>query len=258
VTQDFDKGVFMVIGVMTAIKTLWMRLGRFSLGLAALMACLSLTGCYKVERYDWIQTTTLEIDTPSGIVTTSADLAVQLKYYPDGLFATTTSYEKEHRGDPLIIDLGEGRLIFGILMGSVLGAGYDDFGHGRKRYQAYTADPPPAPREIDLTRNSKNARYPMYAFMTFTDLNDPESYELVDINDLATRFGPGYGLRRAQVSVRGIEIEQEIGRSPEALTGTIFSILPWLSDHPKYFIMGPEDLTTYWISPSHLWSGRKN
>ena len=66
------------------------------------------------------------------------------------------------------------------------------------------------PRKVDLNN--------LPTMISFKDLNEPLSAQLVDPNDLATTFGPGYALRTAEIEFTTEQSEPKIKQ-----------ILPWLN-----------------------------
>lgn len=149
-------------------------------------------------------------------MTASADQLVVAHHYNPRLFATITEVVREHRGDPVILNFGDGNVLFVVLTHYFAEAVFRDFQPRRKTFEAFTASPPMEPRVVDLSdgRVARNIH-----FFRFKDLTDPSSVELVDANDLAASFGPGFALTKAVFSVRAVDIEPAIGRVPEVLTG---------------------------------------
>ena len=198
--------------------------------LICVMGLVLLLGACKPIKFDWKQSLAIWVDTPSGTMTAVADQFIAAKYYTRPVFATTTTLEMEHRGDPVILDLGGGNILFVIQSKYAALSVYRDMGSRRQIFEALTATPPTQPRIIDHTDpNATRA----FHFFRFKDLADPSSIERVDPNDLAASFGPGFTLTKILFSARA-DITPDIGRAPEVLTGQVDKILPWLAAHQTY------------------------
>lgn len=218
------------------------------------MGLLFLLGaCNRPHKYDWKQTVTITVETPSGTKTASADQYISAKLYDRPMFATTTTLEREHRGDPVILDLGAGNVLFAVQSLSFVISQFSDKDGWRQPYEAATSSPPMEPREVDVPRLPQSIH-----FFRFKDLADPSSIERVNPNDLAASFGAGFALTEVVVSARAAKIEPAIGRAPELLTGQIDDVLPWLAEYPFRMKLPLPEWPTFGITPLNLRSGLIN
>jgi hypothetical protein len=195
------------------------------------LAILLLMGGCRGHQFDWKQTLAITVETPSGSRTAAADQFIAAKYYNRPVFASTTTLEWEHRGDPVILDLGGGNVLFVIQSSLTALRVYQDLGSHLQVFQALTGNVPVEPRVMDHTDSSAMSALHLFRFK---DLTDPSSIERVDPNDLGASFGPGVALTEITFSVRSAEIEPPIGRAPEFLSGRADAVLPWLAAHQTY------------------------
>lgn len=211
-----------------------------------------LLGCEKSTPFEWRQTLWITVETPSGPVTASADQLVAAKFYSRPPLGTSTQVTRNHRGDPVFLDLGGGDVLFAVqtaYLGEML---FLDIGSRFQQFKAFTADPPLDPRPVDLSVD-RVAR--QLHFFRFADLADPSSVEWVDPDDLAASFGPGFALTSIEFSIVAAEISPAIGRVPEALSGEIDVLLPWLSDHAGALRLTRPGQSDLMISPLGLRAG---
>jgi hypothetical protein len=88
-------------------------------------------------------------------------------------------------------------------------------------------------------------------FVRFRDINDPNTVERVDPNNLAASFGPGVRLTRATIEITdapvttGIEKELEWLRAVANTRGTLIPNPPrLLKDTKPIQLVAPSDFTT--------------
>ncbi len=102
---------------------------------------------------------------------------------------------------------------------------------------------------IELTIDKYN--YPQ--LVTFTDLNDPKSVQLVDPLDLAATFGAGVSLQSTKLVVT----------SDSMTDGVVQSVLPWLCEQLKNdtllngatIVNVKDDLPSSWLSAGYFKTG---
>ncbi|MCB2077622.1 MAG: hypothetical protein KDE55_07980 [Novosphingobium sp.] len=221
------------------------------LALIFLSACKSNVSEYRFEM-------TVEVETPDGLKTGSSVYAVRA-----GNKTRLTSEEGtrslSQRGEAVAVDVAPGKTLFALLKtnahwGDVASLSmqaldprftkrYDSVGTAA-RLAARDATAPPA--IVDP------AIYPM--LVTFTDIDDPTSVQLVDPDDLAATFGDGYALKRITVRITDAPVTTEIERRLGWLEtvgktrGTLVENPPRLLKDaaPKDFITPGEFSTEIW------------
>ena len=190
---------------------------RFAFGMiAALLLAVSLGGCR--SHYSWHQKLTLVVETPQGTRSGSSVVRVDVLYGQLPLMAGDT--ETFVTGEAAIVDLGQGKYLFALLMaeddgglnGTVRLAEYtwrDQItGHGKERLSQIA--------NLKGVRELPRKYYPL--LVTFKNINDPETIEQVNPDDLENSFGPGYSLK---------SITLEVTEEP-VTTGVVEKLLPCL------------------------------
>lgn len=183
--------------------------------LALVAAAMTLAGCG--EQVQWNQKLTVAVETPDGLKTGSAVQRVRI-YNKAGIFEPITPIEArgvadELRGEAVVVDLGGGRYVFMLVSGAslitqrVLEWSRPWFPNGARtvaRFDGVAEVPPDA--------------YPR--LVTFTDIDDPASVQLVDPDDLAATFGPGTRLQSITLEITDEPVTQ--GRVEEVLGDDFF------------------------------------
>ena len=166
-----------------------------------ILALLSLTGC---ERYSWRQKLTVTIETPAGDV--SGASVSQVSWAKHLIPSEGMGWNYDLTGEAVVVEVTPGRYLFALLkgagtteyMGSVAaasiagregrvidGALFDEVSDKRDRAAGVITLPP--------------YQYPL--LVTFGDIVDPKSVQLVDPDDLAASFGPGVRLKSVTLEV---------------------------------------------------------
>jgi hypothetical protein len=175
------------------------------------------------DRYSWRQKLTVTVETPVGEVSASSVSAVSWRKHwiqTDGM-----GWNWDLTGEAVVVEVTPGRFLFALLKGA-----------GTTEYMGSVAAASIAGREgrvIDAALFSEvqgrrgraagvialpEVQYPM--LVTFDDIADPASVNLVDPEDLAANFGPGVRLKAVTLEV-----------TDEAVTeGVVAQNLPWLVD----------------------------
>ncbi|WP_120502302.1 hypothetical protein [Roseovarius sp. EL26] len=196
---------------------------------ASTVVHLVMTHYFTGYAYHWNQRISAVIDTPQGPVTASSVQAVEVRYYPDGMFLATTERSYDLRGEAVVADLGEGRYLFVLIGGDEMAerAYWDLKGDGSRgdllkaiRRQRDKGARPIPPRNRPT-------------LVTFADINDPATVAQVDPDDLAATFGEGYALRSLTI---------EATRDP-ATVGQVETTLQWIAK--ARFIVPPEQQPRY-------------
>ena len=172
---------------MTRRRMIW-------LGLALILAFLYFYRPY-FPKAAYNEKMTLTVTTPGGPVSGAAVTRVTLWQEPSIIPDAGGGFHKV-RGEAVVVDLGEGRVLFALLPHEGVRAAYAADG----RIEAFDPDafrryffklkyltshaPADVPRE----------NYPR--LVSFADISDPVSVALVDPDDLAASFGPATRLRR--------------------------------------------------------------
>ncbi|MGL6211128.1 MAG: hypothetical protein ACRC14_15010 [Paracoccaceae bacterium] len=185
------------------------------------LALLTLAGC---ERYSWRQKLTLTVETPAGEV--SASSVNQVSWRKHWIRTDGMGWDYDLTGEAVVVEVTPGRYLFALLkgagtteyMGSVAAASID----GRESRVIDGA-------LFDEVRDKRDRaagviavpayQYPM--LVTFADISDPASVELVDPENLAASFGPGVRLKSVVLEV-----------TDEAVTeGAVVGLLAWLDQY---------------------------
>lgn len=197
--------------------------------LVVLMALpLFLAGCNS-EDYTWKQAISLVVDTPSGPVNSTTVQWVEVKLYDKALFASSTQRKYDAGGGPIVLDMGDGELLFGILKLAQLAEYlYRDLGSMRTVYETLDGTGLIEPRLIEFQYSNIKSKI---IFFRFKDINDPASAELVDITDLAAIFGDGYALSSASLSITDAPIDAD----------KLATILPWLATYDDAIMLDSID-----------------
>jgi len=205
--------------------------------LAVILLPLALLGCK--DRYHWRQKLTVTVETPSGAVSAASVSAVSwarhLIRFPEGM-----GWHYDLTGEAVVVEIAPGRYLFALLkgagtteyMGSVAAASisaqegrviddalFDEVRDKRDRAAGVIAVP--------------DYQYPM--LVTFADIADPASVELVDPADLAASFGPGVRLKSVTLEVTDEPVTEG---KVEAVLGWLSTIWPNHLDGQRYETLG--------------------
>ena len=208
--------------------------GRLALkGLAFALVAFALASC--IRTYTWNQKVTLVVDTPHGEVSGSAVQRVRYAMY----VVKPSTFPKDGwelvRGEAVVVDLGDGKYLFGLLQGEMLQERHPAMllellilEKDRSRAREY----PAAATKVPVgTRYRITDRY-LPLLVTFTDIDDPKTVKRVDPWDMDAAFGcdrdtgpkpwreKGISVRlwhKQQMALRAArEITKEMGLPPEA------------------------------------------
>ncbi|MES2433384.1 MAG: hypothetical protein V4586_06105 [Pseudomonadota bacterium] len=178
------------------------------------------------ERYAWRQKLTITIETPAGEV--SAASVSQVSWRKHWIRTDGMGWDYDLTGEAVVVEITPGHYLFALLTGA-----------GTTEYMGSVAAASIAGREgrvfdgalFDEVRDRRDRaagvitvpqdQYPM--LVTFADITDPASVELVDPADLAASFGPGVRLKSVTLEV-----------TDEAVTeGVVEKLLGWLGPFPE-------------------------
>ena len=188
-----------------------------------LLAVFTLT---RSERYSWRQKLTITIETPAGEV--SAASVSQVSWRKHWVRTDGMGWDYELTDEAVVVEVTPAHYLFALLKGA-----------GTTEYMGTVAAASIVGRKgrvIDgalfdevRDRNDRAAgvitvpeyQYPM--LVTFADITDPASVELIDPADLAASFGPGVKLKSVVLEV-----------TDEAVTKPILDgLLGWLGPFPE-------------------------
>lgn len=177
-----------------------------------ILAAISLSACGPDEKYRYKMV--VEVETPEGIVTGHA--VREVHYYEGGGFMFGEGRPQIRlTGEAVAIDLPRGRTLFALLMGR---DGYEDYADNGisaiLRVMDRDVGPKGGPHElwpmVPVIREPITD--PISALVTFRDMRDSRSIELVDPDDLAKSFGPGYRLKSITIEVTDEPVTSAIGK----------------------------------------------
>lgn len=186
-----------------------------------LLGLLMLTGC---GGYSWKQKMTVEVETPSGVVSGSSVAFVRMsKDYN----MTNAFFRDTGSAEATVVKLPGDRYLFALLQPSPSDIAYQAFRENFPPEVGPGTDADNARHWLAVIAGSKlSAEVPRKAYpllVTFTDVNDPKTVRRVDPDDLATTFGPGVSLRRIT-----LEITKE-----RKTKGEVEKVLAWLMAYPE-------------------------
>lgn len=195
----------------------------FFLSPLLLLALIPLTSC---ERYAWHQKLTITVETPAGEVSGASVSAVNWRKHwiqTDGM-----GWSFDLTGEAVVVEVAPGHYLFTLLKGE-----------GTKEYMGSVAAASIAGRQgrvidgelFDEIRDKRDRaagvitvpkyQYPM--LVTFADITDPTSVELVDPANLAASFGPGVRLKSVTLEVTDEPVTKPFLRE----------LLRWLGPFPE-------------------------
>lgn len=172
------------------------------------------------ESYSWNQKLTIEVDTPTGVVSGSAVTHVKI-VMKAGLLDAWDGGGSFISGEANVIDLGNGKYLFSLLnnAGSLGGATHWAF------YATQIEERKTWPLVGPMIQNAnqpymlKGDNQPM--LVTFDDINDPTTIKKVSSNNLAASFGTGYSLKSITLEIIDEKVTQ----------GEVETVLNWLSEY---------------------------
>lgn len=192
---------------------------RLCAALVLAVGIWALAGCGERGQTDvWRQKLILEVETPSGIVTGGSVVEVSVRWF-SGMekIASSNAVSQRSRGEASFVEVAPGKYLFALSVNEPLERTLLTFGKGAGDYRQVTA----ALADLRESRTLSPGQYP--DLVTFGDVNDPKTVKLVDQNDLAASFGPGFGLRGMRLEIIG-----EGG--PE---GAVEKVLGWWCNYQK-------------------------
>ncbi len=181
----------------------------FLLGVVAMLVPVGLTACTDTTpayRYRMA----VEVETPAGIKTGSSVIEVHTDVAGEYSIPTPGRVSTKVRGEATSVDLGNGEVLFALLRSPtdadwasrVMLLLAPEGGDFQATFDAMLQDR----REKSLPRYFRDRGHivneraaPM--LVTFSDVNDPTTVELVDPDDLTATFGEGFRLKRITVRI---------------------------------------------------------
>ena len=196
--------------------------GRARVAVLAL-ASLALAACGLVPARTTIHyRLTVEVETPEGLRSGSSVIEVRISETGEDYWANPEArgQSAKLRGEAVAVELPDGRVLFALLRS-------EDMVDAAAWWPFRIAANPCITGEYSAIRNAEEMQrsgasgelpwgsYPM--LVTFGDLADPTSVELVDPDDLAATFGEGVRLKRVTVEF-----------TDDLVTNEIEKTLPWI------------------------------
>lgn len=193
------------------------------------LASLALAGCGLVPARTTIHyRLTVEVETPQGLRSGSSVIEVKLTETGEDYWANPEArgQRAKLRGEAVAVDLPDGRVLFALLRS-------EDMVDAAAWWPFRIAANPGITGEYSAIRNAEEMQrsgasgelprgsYPM--LVTFGDLADPTSVELVDPDDLAATFGEGVRLERITVQLTDDPVSDQIEMR-----------LPWIDNLESY------------------------
>ena len=210
-----------------------------------ILSVAALSGCgQRSETFRYRMA--VEIETPQGLRTGSSVIEVRVTETGDNapVFPEASGVSSRVRGEAVVVDLPNGKVLFALLRAP---------GHvGDAAGLPYAALDPPRPKgNYDFVRQTQamqkmervavlprtlpplahlpeRSAYP--TLVTFGDIADPTSVELVDPDNLAATFGEGTALRRITIKI-----------TDDPVTTGIEERLEWLEHQAGTLVRRPRD-----------------
>ncbi len=218
-------------------------------GVIALIGSLFVMGCAsKLPTYRFLLT--VDVETPEGLRSGSSVIEVMTSDQGKGFPGPEAGgIRTQSRGEAVAVDLPGEQVLFLLFnadwAGEVMPRVNPDILYGdgtfEQKLNAIIArrEPIPLPRHFShrfpppSSEQASPSAYPR--MVTFADLDDPTSVELVNPDDLAASFGEGVKLKRITV---------QITEAP--VTTGIEKRLVWLGEYPEPSldpVRGPKDFS---------------
>jgi hypothetical protein len=199
------------------------RLLNLVMGMALLLA---LVGCNVSKSFEWHRKLTITVDTPSGPVSGSS---VVREYFAEIgawlFFPETAGTDYGLFGDAPFVQVAPGKYLFALLpqyqSRSAQPSSFETFFPGENPSKI-------APRLSTLRekRNVATNQFPI--FVTFENIENPDSVKLVDPSNLAASFGEGYSLKGLTLEITAEEVTD----------GLMDRLLPILSKDQVFIDVG--------------------
>ena len=203
------------------------------LGLATLTLALAACSGADDSAPDYRYRLTVEVDTPEGLKTGSSVIEIEQRLVRSGSNPAGTAVERLVRGEAVAVDLSDGRTLFALLRSDnniewasyvmqtlaprTKGESFEQQLDNMLALEGEKALPRMFPPVGHLEERSA---YPM--LVTFGDIDDPTSVDLVDPDNLAATFGEGVNLKRITVQI-----------TDDPVTAGLERRLGWLSEYPE-------------------------
>jgi hypothetical protein len=185
-------------------------LAKFTIVVALLYAAFSWWNAPDVR--EWRQKTTLEVETPTGLVTGGSVVKRRVSVFR-GLnrMMSASAISTSKQGEAAFVEVAPGKYLFALSVAGSLDRTHEIFRDSEKEdFDAFTK----RAANIRETRAIPPALYPQ--LVTFTDINDPASVKLVDPNNLAATFGPGFALKGMKLEITDEKVTE--GKIERVLT----------------------------------------
>lgn len=186
------------------------------------------TGCgfMGFKEWEWRQKVTVEVETPTGLVSESSVMAVKCGTTPKWVpGAGAGGFGCSVRGEGVPVEIAPGKVLFALLK-----AGPGSYSYPKTvAFHVFFPKKGMKPKEeveklvqgIPGVRTIPANEYPL--FVTFSDITDPATVKKVDPDNLTDIFGPGVSLRALTLEI-----------SDEAVTdGKMEQVLGWYWDYRK-------------------------
>ena len=203
---------------MRTLRTVWL-----------VLAAILLPACGFADDMapDYRYRMTVEVETPEGVRTGSSVIAVTQSEGPAGGDPARSQTYRKIRGEAVAVGLPGGKTLFALLRSEsdiewaetvvLMAAPPSSHEPGGPSFEGAVEVRRTFPGNVRLKERSG---YPM--LVTFADVSDPTSVELVDPDDLAASFGEGVKLKRITVEL-----------TDDPVTTGIEEQLAWLGEHPE-------------------------
>lgn len=211
----------------------------------AALTLLLLAGCTTTHR--WNQEIAMFFTTPNGEVRASVvhSMSVRIDWKLTKMLIGDYGRIARIKGEALVADLGDGNVLFALRPGAFFAerAGLLRYRNGMGRSIRRLQDKDP----VVITGNTRSYGDIRPWLVTFGDLSDPTSLEIVDPDDLEAVFGPGYALK--SITLAGVDAPRTQGRIETVLplleewsrTSYAFGKTPkGLNPVPKKYMVGPK------------------
>jgi hypothetical protein len=181
---------------------------------------LAVSGCG--ETHSWRQKTILEIETPNGVVSGGSVVEVTVRWFGsiESMLTGGGAVSAGAIGEASFVEAAPGKYLFALSVSEPM----------ERTLEAFRSPPTETNRQLTarLATTSESRVLPASLYpqlVTFTDINNPKTVQLVDPANLAATFGPGFSLKEIRIEITDEkvtigEVARVLGWEP-SLVGSI-------------------------------------
>ncbi len=210
-----------------------MRRVAFVLALFLLVPVLSACG-EKGAVHSWRQKLVLDVETPTGPKSGGSVVAVDVAWYSGWEMAMSngTGVASYSKGEASFVEIAPGKYLFALSVYEPMQRTLHAFVDAPEELRKEDGPRTITARLQSLRETRLVAREDYPVLVTFADVNDPKSVQLVDPANLATTFGPGVALKQITLEITNEKVTE----------GEVEEVLRWLGDIPERTLGRSKDI----------------